>query len=75
MTTPAPAPVQVPKSPWKSLTMYAALATAVLGGLQTFGAVPPGTNEAVMGLVSIIASMVAMYGRARAQGPVTLSGK
>lgn len=69
--------------PWyKSLTAWPLILLAVLGGVEQAGGVPPGTtDEASRGVGSIVeqfdgilvtvASLLSLFGRVRAAGPLT----
>lgn len=83
--TPDPAPLPLPeppqeaKQPQKSLTAWG-IALTILGGLGGLAETvvpqyyPPGTTHSIYALGAIlVGGALALYGRVRAKGPLTLS--
>lgn len=74
---PLPAPPQQAKPAWQSLTFWSTLLMG-LGGLAETVApqyVPPGSTASAAAAIGVVAGMIgALYGRFRAQGPLTVAG-
>lgn len=64
--------LQETKKPWRSLTTYTTILLAALSGAQSAGVVPEGADGAVSGLVAAVLGVLALFGRSRAKGPLSL---
>lgn len=69
MTTAAPA---VSKPWYSSLTVWGTMAGTVISALMGTGVIPPGSDQAYGAVLAAVSAIIALIGRARAKGPLTL---